>query len=147
VARVVTVFDVWSRPREVLFCDDAGRPVLTRRGYSRYRQAYDEGRPAKRSYYDLAGKSVSTHVVVMKVAPGSQAQRLGLKAGDVLVRYDGRPVLQAGLFIRGRQAESKTAPPRSLVVQRQERLMILQVSPGLLGVEVDDAVKDEEGKK
>jgi S1-C subfamily serine protease len=86
-------------------------------------------------------------VVVVKVVPGSQAQRLGLKAGDVLVRYDGRPVSQAGLFIRGRQAESKGDPPRSLVVQRQERLFILQVSPGLLGVEVDDMAPPQAARK
>jgi hypothetical protein len=141
VVRVVTVFDKRGRPGEVLFCDKSGRPVLTRRGYSRYTQGYDDkGRPTRRTYYDLTRKPVSTHVVVVAVLPGSQAQRVGLKPGDILVRYDGRPVSQADLFIRDRQAERKTDKPRPLVVQRRDRSLSVQVSPGLLGLEVNDAV-------
>jgi hypothetical protein len=148
VARVVTVFDKRGRAGEVLFCDKSGRPVLTRRGYSRYTQGYDDkGQPTRRTFFDLDEKPVSTHVVVVKVAPGGQAQRLGVKPGDILIRYDGRPVFQANLFIRGRQAESKTDPPRSLVVQRQDRLFILQVSPGLLGADFDDLAPPQAASK
>jgi S1-C subfamily serine protease len=118
--------------------------VLTRRGYARYTQAYDkEGQPARRTYYDLAGKPVPTQVVVVRLAPGGQAERLGLKPGDVLLRYDGRPVAQAHLFLQSRQAEG--SPPRPLAVQRKDRTLTVEVPPGPLGMEVNDTVMPTAG--
>jgi S1-C subfamily serine protease len=81
---------------------------------------------------------VSAQVVVVKVLKDSQAQRLGLESGDFLLRYDGRPITQVEPFIRGRQAESKTDPPQSLVVQRKDHTITVKVSPGLLGAQLSD---------
>src|SRR5205807_658302 len=139
VARMHTLFDEQQRVREVIYRDDSGQPVRTPDGYARFTVAYDsKGRPTGHTYYDQDGKQVSTRVVVVRVAPGSQGQRLGLLPGDILLRYDGQPVTQTDAFIRGRQAESKTDRPRPLVVRRKDRTFTIQVSPGLLGVNMKD---------
>jgi hypothetical protein len=142
VTRAVRILDNQMRIRETIFTDDSGRPVLTRDGYARFTESYDsKGQPAGRTYFDLAGKPVSTRVVAESVMPGSQAERLGLQVGDILLRYDGQPVTQANLFIRICQAESKTGPARPLVVRRKDQTITVQVSPGQLeGVTLNDAV-------
>jgi YD repeat-containing protein len=148
VTRVLHHLDDKECIREVTFADNSGRPVLTREGYCRYTQNHDgKGQPAGRTYYNLDGKAVSTRVVVGSVMAGGQAERLGLQVGDILLRYDSQPVTQADFLIRIRQAERKTDPPRPLVVQRKEKIFTVQVSPGLVGAGLNDAVPpDAQGR-
>jgi YD repeat-containing protein len=141
VTRVVRLLDHQGRIREIIFADDSGRPILTRDGYARYTESYDsKDQRAGRTYYGLDGKPVTTQVVVSSVMAGSQAERLSLQVGDILLRYNGRPVTQTALLTRIRQVESKTAPPRPLVVQRKDTTFTVQVSPGELGLGLKDAV-------
>jgi S1-C subfamily serine protease len=66
------------------------------------------------------------------------------QAGDVLVRYDGRPVTQAVLFDTGRAGESP-ASPRPLVVLRQGKERSFPLPSGPHGLELlDEAVAKQE---
>ena len=76
--------------------------------------------------------------VVRAVYPDGQGQRIGLQAGDVLVRYDGKEVKSMTCLVSGRRLEKATDKPRELVVERKGKRITVLVSPGLLGVELRD---------
>jgi serine protease Do len=71
--------------------------------------------------------------------PGSAADRLKLQAGDVVLRYDGKPVTQAHLLIRA-FAANKGGPARPLVVLRGGKELTLQ-APSPLGVAFEDVAQ------
>lgn len=81
-------------------------------------------------------------VVVIQISPGGQADRLGLRVGDVLVRYQGKPVQNSARFFHGRRAERPGGKPRSLEVVRQGKTLALAIAPGLLGVRLEDRAKE-----
>jgi regulator of sigma E protease len=72
------------------------------------------------------GKRIATHDVA-EVTPNSPAQAAGLKAGDVLVEANGRP-LSPALPIRTVVGESKGGPVM-LKVRRQNELLNIPVTP------------------
>ena len=74
----------------------------------------------------------------MKIVPGGAAEALGLKPGDVLIRYDGKEVQDMAHFISGRAAEKPDDPKRVLRVRRGEQELEFQVSPSKIGVELRD---------
>jgi S1-C subfamily serine protease len=72
------------------------------------------------------------------VQPGSQAERLGIRVGDVLLTYDGKDVVNTIQFNRLRRAQDQLKAPRELKVLRGKRTLTIAVSPGLLGVTMVD---------
>jgi eukaryotic-like serine/threonine-protein kinase len=77
-------------------------------------------------------------VVVRKISPGSLAQEIGLREGDVLVRYAGQPLLtiQELPMLTGRASGSGI----ELEIRREGAPLKLAVKAGPLGVICEDRI-------
>jgi S1-C subfamily serine protease len=136
-------FDEKGRAREMAFFSVDGKPVNTKRGDARFVVDRDgTGAEVGRRYYNAAGKQLYSRVVIDGVGPGSQAEKLGLQDGDMLLRYDGKPVGQMHAFVEGRKKEGKKDGARPLVVGRGGKTVTVQVSPGPLGVGLKESLSE-----
>ncbi len=71
-------------------------------------------------------------LVVYKVTPGGQAERLGVKTGDILVSYDGKDVRTLeGLHDAKAKAGSETV---KVVFKRDGKKMVFTMKRGAIGV-------------
>ncbi|HUT03960.1 MAG TPA: PDZ domain-containing protein [bacterium] len=77
-------------------------------------------------------KSVEREIHVERLLEGSQAQRLGIAPGDVIVEYDGKRVETPAELREAIAAASE--PEIKLVIRRGEKLIDMTVQPGKLGV-------------
>ncbi len=75
----------------------------------------------------------ATGYLVTGTLPSSQAEAAGLRAGDVLVTYDGRPVPD-GDSLRAAASEAGGADTVRVVVVRDGREVEVDLRPGRLGV-------------
>jgi YD repeat-containing protein len=131
-------FDEGGQPVEGRAAD--GRPV-----WARWVARYDDrDRPIERHFYDRTGQELSSRVIIKDVAPGGRGQRLGLAPGDFLLTYDGQEVTDYVLFISRRNQESRDGKPRELVVLRGKQRLTFPVSPGLLGVVLENRLSPKE---
>jgi hypothetical protein len=121
-----------------------GKPALHRSGYARVTTTYDaSSNIVERTYLDRNGKTVPTVVVVRQVHLNSQAARLRLRPGDVLLEYDGQAVTLAFRFMR-QQGGAHRDKPRLLVLSRRGKIWTVHVRPGPLGVQVSDVAARSE---
>ena len=91
------------------------------------------GNETSRSYFDERGRPVRPAAVhVREVMPKGKAAALGLRAGDIIVRYDGQHYTDFAKLVGAIKAPGNK--PRELVVQRDGKEISYQVTPGLLGV-------------
>jgi C-terminal peptidase prc len=83
---------------------------------------------------------VRTGVVVTEVSPGSQAERLGVKAGDVVSFWGTGPVTDSASLGRRvkKYAEDESGKGKPLVVIRGNEYLRFEVVPGELGVRLED---------
>ncbi len=91
-----------------------------------------ELRTQQRAYFaDCLG------VVITQVLPDSQAARLGLRTGDIVVRYQHKCINVSATLA---EAVQKTQPSQSVVVQyvRQELLQTLSAKGGRLGIGTEE---------
>jgi hypothetical protein len=83
---------------------------------------------------DLAGRPLTTHPIIRWVEPGNIAERLGLRAGDVILAYDGAAVATPKELI------DLTAKPgrgeRRIDIVRQGRSLSVMAPPGKIGVRI-----------
>jgi hypothetical protein len=134
-------FDEDGRVVQERFTDAAAVPVQTAAGYSRFQVEYDPEGPPRRLYFDKAGQAVPTQVRVQGIEPGSRGEKLRLQTGDVLVRYDGKPVTQAEAFEWQHKEEASPARPRPLVLRRNGKEEIVSLPPGPHGLDLLDVAK------
>jgi ketosteroid isomerase-like protein len=88
--------------------------------------------------------SSSRRTEVARVLPGSQAERVGVQMGDVVVRYGDRAIAAPRDLIEAAQA---TAPEADvdLVVQRAGREQTLHAKGGRLGIHVPELLEPGPG--
>lgn len=104
-------------------------------GYAEMVVSFDEqSNPVRTSHLDAEGRSVETEVLVTLVLSGSRAEKMGIRAGDVLLDYNGRPVLDFFRFIRERDAEPADGPASKLRIRRGEAILTFSIPPGKLGM-------------
>jgi hypothetical protein len=73
------------------------------------------------------------------VEGGSQAESLGIRAGDVLASYDGTPVSSIGELVNvGQQARESGKEKVAIVTFRNGNEMVLEGTPGKLGLNVEE---------
>jgi len=77
-------------------------------------------------------------VLVKAIRHHSQAEQLGLQAGDVLTQYNNKPILGMSAFIYGRSLEPDTLPPQTLKVLRAGKELVFLVKPGKIGAELQE---------
>jgi hypothetical protein len=148
VARRRQVLGKSSQVIEEVYTDAEGRPVHGRAGYARFRvELTGKGEVERRTYFDKDGRVVPTRVSVWGVAPGSQGERLRLRAGDVLLRYDGKAVAQAWLFEQQHNAGPVPPRPRRLAFSRGGKEQTVELAAGPHGLDLQDvAVPAREDK-
>lgn len=116
-------------------CYRAVREVLRRKAVREGRDAAQWTGREENDEIDIAAireRLSDARLVVMQVQPGSQAAKNGLKRGDVILRYDGKPIRsQTDL----RQAKRITASKEKveLVYDRNGEENTVTVGPGPLG--------------
>src|SRR5262249_41404064 len=123
-------YDALGNEVERTHLDRDGRPVLTKDHYATAVSEYDE-RDNKVSYslLDEAARPLRTAVVVSNVNAEGQFGKLGLRDGDVLLRYDDKDVTDGFAFLHGRTLEPKGGPEkRKLVVLRGEDLITVELT-------------------
>jgi S1-C subfamily serine protease len=73
-------------------------------------------------------------VAVKGIVANSQAARLGLQRGDVIVSYGGAAVTSIQDFTTMRGAEAADGPAREIVVRRGNDELTFPITPGMFGV-------------
>jgi hypothetical protein len=130
---------------EKAYFNAAGKPTLCRQGMHKKVFRCDErGNQIDVAYFDEAGGPVQTRAVIKRVLPGSQAARVGLQAGDVVLQYDGEAIrngFHAGTVVPRRAGEKGRKIP--LHIRRAGQGMTLSLLPGRIGVEWEDRVVPE----
>src|SRR5262249_45211289 len=129
-------YDWRGNMTEMTYVGTEGQPIMMKWGYASWRADFnDRGTLVHSSYFDARGKPVRVHVTVVEIVPDSQAERLGLQAGDVLVTYDNREVTDIAAFIAGR-ADEKGSKTHELQVLRDGKTLGFRVVPGMLGATI-----------
>jgi serine/threonine protein kinase len=166
-------YDERGNQVEQAFFGKGGKPVGVAEGYVRWSARYDardrcrektfQGydprlgyvREVRRysttgtwldsAYFDEAGRSVRTGVVISEVAGASQGQRVGLRVGDVVLSYDGRAIVNTPRFIAAVRQRAAGGRPGQVVlrVRRQGKEQDFSLAPGPLGVVLEDRVVPE----
>jgi S1-C subfamily serine protease len=146
IARFSRRFD--DRGREVemacfgtngLPCDDATL------GYARRERDFDEDdREVETRYFAASGQRLGVEVKVQQVDRGSQAERLGLQAGDVLLDLGGRPITCASQFWGAVRAVKELTPLR---VRRGEQTLTLQLRPGPLRITLEERIEPAKDRR
>jgi hypothetical protein len=140
-ARWTAVYDSRGNNTDQQYFDAAGKPINGKDGWARMQTLFDEfNRPLDngKTIIDQTGKQLQTRVVVDEVIPGGAGSKLGLKAGDIALYYDGAPVLNVVSFIARRDQEKPTDAPRILRVRRGTQELEFSVTPGRLTVNLVD---------
>ena len=127
-------FDDRDKQIEEAYFDETGARATDRRGVARWVAQYnDRGQEVGRLLYDTAGKLLESRILVGDIDAGSQAERLGLKKGDVVLSYGGNEVHDRDEFIKQRSREPAGGKPQELIVLRDGKRVPFLVKPGLLG--------------
>jgi len=134
-------YDEQGRVTKRVYLNRRGQPMMVPPGYAIIRYEYDgEGNSVRPWYFDTEGEPVPVNVTVTAVLPGGFGDQIGLRRGDVFVRYDGRPVTDATSFIH-RRTQEQSDRQRILVVRRGEELLEYPVPRGKLSVRLTDIAK------
>ncbi len=84
--------------------------------------------PIGRQLVAALGLSVDSGIRVLDVAPGSPAQRAGIRPADILVALDGAPLATLSQLQRALTAERVGVPTLLTLIRRGERL-VLTITP------------------
>jgi AAA-like domain/PDZ domain len=139
--KYVAKYDDQGRPIEVRYFDENDRSVCCANGVAKIVTEYDaRGDVSQVRRFDNQERLLlrRARVVILAVGAGSQASKLGIKPGDILVRYDGKNVSDYSSFIKGRSREAPTDDPRELEIERDGKTVTVNVRPGLLGATLQD---------
>ncbi len=129
---------------EMAYFDEQEQPVRGPDGWCRIRREFDDRKNhIASSYFDIDGAPLRVQVRVSRVFPNSQAARLGIKADDVLVAYEGATIAGIAEFNHRRMQEKPGDPPRELRIRRAGKEFPVQLQPGRIGIEFKDVVVRE----
>jgi YD repeat-containing protein len=95
--------------------------------YATVRWQYYRNRRIDVQYLDEMGKSIPGQVVVKVVRSGGVAAKAGVKPGDIIEQYDGRPIHYSGKYYVLRASEKQDSPLRELHVIRSGKRVILHL--------------------
>ena len=81
------------------------------------------------------GKKLQAVLQVARVQPNSQAAKLGLKAGDTIVKYNGKTITdQKSLMLAKKQADMAKLKEIPVLIERGDKRMEVTFEPGPLGI-------------
>ena len=126
-------YDRATLTEEAYFGTD-GKPTNNTEGYAKISPMVDtQGKQTGVAYFDKEGKKLRTHLVIKKVVPGTQAERLGLKAGDVLATSEGEEFVD---LLSNQQEEEKLRKKGvrdALTFRRDGKPFTIHPKPGVVG--------------
>jgi hypothetical protein len=120
--------------------DFEGKPLVTKLGYWRISRTYDDaGNVTGSTFYGEGNRPVQVEVFVTRVTEGTQAARVGLQAGDVLVSYAGQRIRWVPQLV----PMTQTGPPgkRTLEVRRNGKPLRFELEPGRIGIAMAERKK------
>lgn len=86
----------------------------------------------------------ATGLIIFQVVPDSQAESAGLRVGDIITHYDGQPMAShLDLIQQARIAHNDKRPEILLIVHREGNELEVVVSPGPIGVRIEDVEQGE----
>ena len=110
-ARMVAKLNAKGQEVEYTYLDASGQATRHKGGYTRKLNIYDDrGMLVNARFFDAG--PVAVKPMVMRVVPGGQAAKLGLKEGDIFLRYTGEETTSSARFIARRMSEKPADPPR-----------------------------------
>jgi YD repeat-containing protein len=132
-ARLDVDYDEKGRIIKEQYLDKSGHAAFGPYGYAGMTKRYD-AEQVETSFIDERGAPVVPAIRVRSVVPDSQASRIGLQPGDIVLRYAGRDVSVVSLPPATR---SREPGPRELLVMRERRLLKFEVQPGPIGIDME----------
>ncbi|HLQ91966.1 MAG TPA: PDZ domain-containing protein [Xanthobacteraceae bacterium] len=133
VVRLVRDLDEHTRVTETAYFDEQGRPQRGTGGFAKSRVlAFDEFGGADMEFQDEGGNPVEPLILVTAVKDGGPGARAGIRANDLILRYDGRAI-HYGQFAAAQRLPG--TEKRELVIWRGNATEIIQVEPGPLQIE------------
>lgn len=146
-ARRTFAFDERGNLTSIAYFGTKGEPVLSKNGWTKVVWTYDsENRVVSSAYLDLAGKPLPTEVFV-ELPRGTNDQETGLKQGDVLLTYNGRPLACFQKFTIEKAHERASDRPRDLQLLRDGEPVTIQLRSGPINWDhwlVSRAIKDRQ---
>ncbi|AEG00457.1 AAA family ATPase [Methylomonas methanica] len=116
---------------EIKMLNESGQPATLANGISRWTLDYDaNGNLLSQSIWDSHGNP--THSVVTVTGICCEAEKLGLRVGDVITHYDGQEVVNH--FTLEQQMARVGFRKRTLTVKRDGKELVFRVSPGVIGM-------------
>jgi hypothetical protein len=141
-AKITYKFDARGNEIEQASFGVDGKPIASKDGYARIIYEYDNvGHEIHAAYLDTQDREISIELVALTIFPGSTAERIGLRAGDRIVSYDGKTPVSTQEFVNlATDATGNTS--RVLVVRRGAETVNFEVAPGRLGFQLGTARAD-----
>jgi hypothetical protein len=113
-----------------------GEPVPIGLGYANVVYRHDSlGRELDATYFDAQGRPLAMDLLIVSVAHGSFAERIGLAAGDRIMNYDGRKPNSAKQLTDA-VTDASGGQSRVLIVRRGSDELKFGVPPGRLGINI-----------
>jgi hypothetical protein len=143
-AKITTKYDDRGYVIGHAYFDVSGKPTRHKDGYAKVTFQFDPGgNLTDASFFDPEGKPVRCRAIISAIIPGGQGERIGLEAGDILLDYDKKEILNSIRFIAARRGERPDEKPKELIVLSNGKPLKVLVAPGLLGVRLEDHVIPE----
>jgi YD repeat-containing protein len=134
-SRWTAKYDEQGNRTGLSFFDGKDQPVRSQDGYARWTAHYDSGHQLiERHFYDADGTQLASRVVITSVSAGGQGEHIGLKAGDVVLSYDGVRYADTEMLVGAIRQGTGEESPKELTVLRGDKEMTFHAPPGLLGV-------------
>lgn len=108
-----------------------GQPMIGPHGYATLTTEYSaDGLPESSEFLDAADRPLRAKLVLGPPPSGSVEEQLGLKEGDVLLRFDGKELFDPVRFLLQLKARPKDDPPRELTIDRAGKVFTVQLPYG-----------------
>jgi hypothetical protein len=142
-AKLTLTYNRRSSLTGVVYWNHDNKPARHRLlGYARVRFSYDaHANRTDATYFDTNGRVVRPRVVVAALPLGSPGKRAGLKPGDVLETYDGKPVRNTPRLLLTLRPQRGQGQGKKLGLRRRGKLITVTIAPEWLDdVTLEDRV-------
>ncbi|MBR0238175.1 MAG: hypothetical protein IJQ39_08800 [Thermoguttaceae bacterium] len=142
------------------FHDKNGNLCVDKEKIAGYEIEYDASGNLQKHPLDNNLNRISPCVLIKEVLPNSEAARVGIKAGDVIVKYNNKTVRSVDDFIEltdmsemwktlssDNDANSDDAEKKTIIINHNGKVKEFKVKPGKIGVKIRNATLPPEMRK
>jgi hypothetical protein len=132
-----------NETERVLFGID-GKPIVAKDGYAKIVYEYDNlGHEIHARYLDIQNHEIPMEIVILNILHPSTGERIGLKAGDRILTYNGHTLTSIRQF-KDQITDATGAASRLLVIRRGSQNLSFEVASGRLGINIEMARAESE---